>query len=94
MKYTNEETAKVSPNGSIRDIIKELNKNIMANRELTALLQDRTSSIRVDKPLAENSIQEGHPLCLSEIETMIWDCNESVQRNSKEIVYIIETLRL
>jgi len=93
MKYTNEETAKVSPNGSIRDMIKELNKNIMANRELTALLQDRTSSIRVDKPLAD-SIQEGHPLCLSEIETMIWDCNESVQRNSKDIVYIIETLRL
>ena len=95
MKYTNDETAKVCSNGSIREMIQELNKNIMANRELTAVLHDQTSPIRLDQPLVNgNDSKDQLPLSLSEIETMIYDCNESVKRNSKEIHYIIETLRL
>ena len=96
MKYTNDETAKVCSNGSIREMIQELNKNIMANRELTAVLHDQTSPIRRDQPLVNNGndSKDQLPLSLSEIETMIYDCNESVKRNSKEIHYIIETLRL
>ena len=94
MKYTNEETAKVSPNSNIKDAMEELHHNIMINRELIAILEDRTSPIRLESPTVATATSDKPYPPLSAIEASIWDYKETVQRNNNAINHILETLRL
>jgi hypothetical protein len=94
MKYTNEETAKVSPNSNIKDVMEELYHNIMINRELIAILEDRTSPIRLESPTVATATSDKPYPPLSAIEASIWDYKETVQRNNNAINHILETLRL
>jgi hypothetical protein len=76
----------------IRDILQELREAILVNRELGAMLADKTNPIRLSIP--ENSKADQERPSLSEIEESIWDCKELIQRNNSAISYIIDTLRI
>ncbi len=81
-----------SYHSGIRDILHELREAILVNRELGAMLADKTNPIRLSIP--ENCKTDEQRPVLSEIEEYIWDCKELVYRNNNAISYIIDTLRL
>jgi hypothetical protein len=94
MNYTNEQIGKPSPNSNIKDVMEELHHNIMINRELIAILEDRTSPIRLESPTVATATPDKPYPPLSAIETSIWEYKEIVQRNNNAINHILETLRL
>jgi hypothetical protein len=94
MNYTNEQIKKPSPNSDIKDVMEELHHNIMINRELIAILEDRTSPIRLESPTVATTASDKPRPPLSQIEASIWDYKETVQRNNNAINHILETLRL
>lgn len=81
-----------SYHSGIRDILQELRETILVNRELGAMLAEKTNPIRLSIP--ENLKAGQERPALSEIEEYIWDCKELMQRNNSTISYIIDTLRL